>query len=47
LIRGQYQLSAANEPNVFAVAEDWDAVAQEIIQWAGRELGNLAIGIIR
>jgi N-acetylglucosamine kinase-like BadF-type ATPase len=47
LIRGRYQMSAADAPIVFAVAEGGDAVAQRIIQWAGQELGDLAIGIIR
>ncbi len=32
---------------VFQVAEEGDAVAREIIEWAGRELGNLAVGVIR
>jgi N-acetylglucosamine kinase-like BadF-type ATPase len=47
LIRGRYQMSAADAPNVFKVADDGDEVAQEIIQWAGHELGNLAVGVIR
>jgi N-acetylglucosamine kinase-like BadF-type ATPase len=47
LIRGRYHLSASNAPVVFEVAEGGDPVAQEIIQWAGRELGNLALGVAR
>jgi len=45
LIRGRYHLSAAHAPIVFRVANDGDLVAQEIIRWAGQELGNLAIGV--
>jgi N-acetylglucosamine kinase-like BadF-type ATPase len=47
LIRGRYHLSPANAPVVFEVAERGDPVAQEIIHWAGRELGSLAIGVAR
>ena len=32
---------------VFEVATQGDVVAQEIIRWAGRELGSLANGVIR
>ena len=47
LVRGRYQIGAADAPVVFALATEGDEVAQEIISWAGRELGNLAIGVIR
>jgi len=47
LYRGRYTLSSANAPLVFQVAAEGDAVAQEIIRWAGRELGSLATGVIR
>ncbi len=43
----RYQLLAAAAPLVFQVAAEGDEVAQEIIRWAGRELGSLAIGVIR
>jgi N-acetylglucosamine kinase-like BadF-type ATPase len=43
----RYQLLAAAAPAVFQVAADGDAVAQELVRWAGRELGSLAIGVIR
>jgi N-acetylglucosamine kinase-like BadF-type ATPase len=43
----RYRLSAAAAPLVFQVAAEGDAVARETIRWAGRELGNLANGIIR
>jgi N-acetylglucosamine kinase-like BadF-type ATPase len=47
LALGHYHLSAAEAPLVFQVADGDDAVAQEIIRWAGRELGSLATGVIR
>ena len=39
-------LDAAAAPLVFQVAAEGDAVAQELVRWAGRELGSLAIGVI-
>ncbi len=47
LYRGHYQLTSAAAPLIFQVAAEGDAVAQDIIRWAGRELGSLAIGVIR
>lgn len=47
LIRGRYSLTAKHAPLVFAQAAAGDAVAQEIVQWAGAELGSLAVGVIR
>jgi len=32
---------------VFQVAAAGDAVAQRLVEWAGRELGGLALGIVR
>jgi N-acetylglucosamine kinase-like BadF-type ATPase len=46
LVRERYQLTPAAAPIVFDVAAQGDPVAQEIITWAGRELGSLAIGVI-
>jgi N-acetylglucosamine kinase-like BadF-type ATPase len=43
----RYFLLAPAAPVVFQVAAEGDEVAQEIIRWAGRELGSLAIGVIR
>ncbi len=43
----RYDLSAEAAPWVFQVAAEGDAVAQEVIRWAGRELGSMAIGVIR
>jgi N-acetylglucosamine kinase-like BadF-type ATPase len=47
LAMGHYHLSAAAAPVVFQVAAGGDEVAQEAIRWAGRELGDLAVGVIR
>jgi N-acetylglucosamine kinase-like BadF-type ATPase len=47
LILGRYQLAATNAITVFQVANEGDAVAEGIVKWAGRELGSLAIGVIR
>lgn len=47
LFVGRYKVSSPAAPLVFRVAAEGDAVAQEIIRWAGRELGSLAIGVIR
>lgn len=46
LVLERYRLSAAAAPLVFQVAAEGDAVAQETICWAGRELGSLANGVI-
>jgi N-acetylglucosamine kinase-like BadF-type ATPase len=43
----RYRLSAANAPTIFETAATGDRVAQEIVRWAGRELGSLAVGVIR
>jgi N-acetylglucosamine kinase-like BadF-type ATPase len=43
----QYRLSAADAPIIFQVAAEGDMVAQNIIGWAGQELGSLAVGVIR
>lgn len=47
LIRGRYELRPAHAPLVFDVAAAGDPVAAQIICWAGRELGGLALGAIR
>jgi N-acetylglucosamine kinase-like BadF-type ATPase len=47
LVLRRYHLSADVAPMVFQVANEGDEVAREIIHWAGRELGSLAIGVIR
>ena len=44
---GRFELSASAAPLIFEVAAGGDPVAQELIQWAGKELGSLAVGVIR
>lgn len=46
-IRDHRRISAAAAPLVFNVAEQGDPVARSLVEWAGRELGSLALGIIR
>ncbi len=46
LVRERYRLTAAAAPLVFELAGQGDQVAQEIVAWAGRELGSLAVGVI-
>lgn len=46
LYLGRYTLSARAAPVVFRVAAEGDAMAREIIRWAGQELASLAIGVI-
>lgn len=43
----RYHLDADAAPLVFQVAAEGDEVAQEVIAWAGRELGSLAVGVAR
>ena len=47
LVRGRYHLSAEHAPLVFEVAAAGDPVALDLVQWAGRELGELAVSVIR
>jgi N-acetylglucosamine kinase-like BadF-type ATPase len=47
LSQDRYHVNASAAPVVFEVAAEGDVVAREVIEWAGRELGSLAIGVIR
>lgn len=47
LARGRYTPEASAAPLIFQIAAEGDAVAQELIRWAGQGLGDLAIGVIR
>lgn len=47
LMRDRYHIHAEKAPVVFATAAQGDAVALELVRWAGRGLGDLACGIIR
>jgi N-acetylglucosamine kinase-like BadF-type ATPase len=43
----RYQLRAAAAPVIFRIAAEGDPAARSLIEWAGHQLGSLAIGIIR
>jgi N-acetylglucosamine kinase-like BadF-type ATPase len=47
LMRGRYVLWASSAPIVFSVAAEGDDVALDLVRRAGRELGNLAVGVSR
>ena len=47
LMRSRYVLGPDAAPLIFAVAGQGDAVARELVWRAGRELGSLALGVIR
>jgi N-acetylglucosamine kinase-like BadF-type ATPase len=47
LCQDKYHLGAPTARSIFEVAMQGDRVAGEVIEWAGRELGSLAEGIIR
>ncbi len=47
LMSGQYALGASAAPLVFQAATAGDAVANGLVLWAGRELGELARAVIR
>jgi N-acetylglucosamine kinase-like BadF-type ATPase len=44
---GRYEIRTDAAPLIFEAADDGDTVAIELIRWAGRELGSLAIGVAR
>jgi N-acetylglucosamine kinase-like BadF-type ATPase len=47
LTSGRLEIDAAVAPLIFEVATRGDAVAIDLIRWAGRELGELAKAVIR
>jgi N-acetylglucosamine kinase-like BadF-type ATPase len=47
LASGRLDIDAAAAPLIFEVAAQGDAVAIDLIHWAGRELGELAKAVIR
>ena len=47
LDNGRYRLDGSTAPIIFQVAQNGDAVARDLILWAGLELGSLANGVIR
>ena len=47
LSEDRWRINASAAPLIFEVAAQGDAVALDLIQWAGRELGELAKAVIR
>jgi len=47
LYMGRYELSTSAAPLIFQAAAAGDAVALDLIRWAGRELGSLVVGVVR
>ncbi len=47
LSTGRYYVNAETAPTIFRLAGEGDAVALDTVRWAGRELGALAVGVIR
>jgi len=47
LVMDWYHLDAGLAPKIFSTAEEGDKVARNVIIWAGRELGQLAVCVIR
>jgi N-acetylglucosamine kinase-like BadF-type ATPase len=43
----RYHIGASEAPIVFRVAEEGDQGARDLIRWAGCQLGEMAIGVIR
>jgi N-acetylglucosamine kinase-like BadF-type ATPase len=47
LVLQRYHLDSSLAPLVFQVANEGDFIAQDVIRWAGSELGGMAVGVIR
>jgi N-acetylglucosamine kinase-like BadF-type ATPase len=45
--KGHYEIGAEIAPLVFQTAAQGDAIAQDIVKWAGVELGEMAKAVIR
>jgi len=45
--QGHYHLEAEAAPMVFEIARSGDAVARDVITWAGQELGMLVVSVVR
>ena len=45
--KGHYEIGADTAPLVFQTAAQGDAVAQDLVKWAGVELGEMANAVIR
>ena len=47
LTLNRYDIPHSAAPLIFQAAEAGDEVARELVRWAGRELGKLAVGVCR
>jgi N-acetylglucosamine kinase-like BadF-type ATPase len=47
IARGRYAVRATDAPLVFEAVRRGDPVAQNLLEWISRELGGLAVGVIR
>ena len=47
LCTNRYRLRNIQVPLVFKLAAEGDAVARDLVEWAGRELGSLVLGVVR
>ena len=47
IMRGRYKIGADKAPLIFAIADEGDPLAQDLVQWAGFGLGDVANGVIR
>ena len=47
IMRGRYHIGAEKAPLIFAFADEGDPLAQDLVQWAGFGLGDVANGVIR
>lgn len=47
IVMERYHINGSAAPLVFQAAREGDAPACAVIEWAGRELGSLAVGVIR
>jgi N-acetylglucosamine kinase-like BadF-type ATPase len=47
MMDGRYELDAGSAPKIFETAERGDAVAQRLIEWAGAELAEMVIAVVR
>ncbi len=47
IFMGRYRIDTDAAPLIFRAAEAGDATAQDLVAWSGRELGDLAVGVIR
>lgn len=47
IARGRFHYKAAQAPLIFRAVNEGDPVAIELVEWMGRELGDMGVGVIR